>query len=142
MTVLKILGFLFAIGAILALAGAINDKFEKNFNFAIFSKSMAITQLINGLFFFIGKSWYDSAVANNGDKLNGEILMVIGVIIAISTIGVIYKKTNFMYGTIGSVIHIASLLFFSFIGSFLFILYIIGNIILIFTAKPVYVVNK
>ena len=47
---------------------------------------MAITQLINGLFFFVGKSWYDSAVVHNGDKLNGEILMGLGVIIAISTI--------------------------------------------------------
>lgn len=142
MTVLKILGFFFAFCAIVGLIEMINSKFEKNFNFAIFSKPMAITQLINGLFFFVGKSWYDSAVVHNGDKLNGEILMALGVIIAISTIVMIYKRTNLMYGTLGSVIHIASLLFFSFIGSFLFILYVIGNIILIFTSKPVYVVNK
>lgn len=142
MTALKILGFIIAIITIITLATMLNDKYVKTFNFAIFSKVMAITQLINGLCFFFGKIWYDNAVAHNGDKLNGQVVMGLGIFIAIVTIIVIYQKTNFLYGTIGTIIHLGTLAFFSFIGAPLFVIYVIGNIVLLFSSKPVYVVNK
>lgn len=142
MLVLKILEWLVIIFVVIAAASALNEKYIEKFQFAIFSKAMAIAQLITGLCFFFGKEWYIHAIKNKGDILNGQILIGLGVVIGLITIITIYQRTNFTYGTIGNVINLGSLAFFTFIGSYLFIIYVASNIFLFLTAKPVYVVNK
>lgn len=130
MTALKIVGFIIGIIIILSLIGTMNETYLEKFNFAIFSKPMVIGQAIIGLCFFIGREWYVSAIAHNGDKLNGLVLIGLGAVITISVIIYIYYMTNFIYGTIGTIVYIAALVFFAFI-SYLIILFLMGYFILI-----------
>ena len=130
MLVLKILGFIAIVIIILILLGLMNAKYLEKFNFAIFSVPMVIGQFITGLCFFIGREWYISAIAHNGDKLNGLVLIGFGAVITISVIIYIYYMTNFAYGTIGTIVYIAALVFFAFM-SYLIILFLIGYFILI-----------
>lgn len=131
MLVLKILGFIAIVIIILILLGLMNAKYLEKFNFAIFSVPMVIGQFITGLCFFIGREWYISAIAHNGDKLNGLVLIGFGAVITISVIIYIYYMTNFIYGTIGTIVYIAASVFFVFI-SYLIILFLMGYFILIF----------
>ena len=68
--------------------------------------------------------------------------MGVGAAIAIFYIIISYYRTNIIYGTIGAGINLTTLLFFTFIGGYLFIIYVIFNIILLSSAKPVYVINR
>ena len=111
MTALKIVGFIIGIIIILSLIGTMNETYLEKC-------------------FFIGREWYVSAIAHNGDKLNGLVLIGLGAVITISVIIYIYYMTNFIYGTIGTIVYIAALVFFAFI-SYLIILFLMGYFILI-----------
>ena len=145
MLVLKILGFLAIIITIFTLAKKLNKKFIEKFNFPVFSIANFVFIFIDGLLLGCGKKWYKDAIANNGDKLNGLILLGIGIVLAICIILAYYHQTNFIYGTIGSVINlsfVALIYFFSSVIIALIIIGIVGTILGASSAKPVYVINK
>lgn len=145
MLVLKILGFLAIVITIFTLAKKLNQKFLEKFNFPVFSIANFVFIFIDGLLLGYGKEWYKDAIANNGDKLNGLILLGIGAVLAICIILVYYRQTNFIYGTIGSVISLSLVGLIYFLSSViiaLIVIGIVGTILGAFSAKPVYVVNK
>lgn len=86
--------------------------------------------------------WYQEAAKTNGDTLNGIVLLVLGGIITLGILISSYRKTDVIFGTLAAVIHIFLLILMTYLGVPLFIFYIIGSLILIFSSKPVYVVNK
>lgn len=135
MLVLKILGFIAIVIIILILVGLMNDKYLEKFNFTIFSAPMVVGQVITGLSLFFGKEWYFSAVAHNGDTLNGLVLGGLGIVIGISTIVYIYYMTNFIYGTIGTIVYIVGIVFFTLL-SYLFIIFLMGYFILLCLSSP------
>lgn len=142
MLVLKILGIITGIIIIYTIIQKLNRKCIEKFDFPLYSRGMSIGYFISGLFLFFGWVWYNYALQEKKDILNGQILMGVGAAIAIFYIIISYYRTNIIYGTIGAGINLTTLLFFTFIGGYLFIIYVIFNIILLSSAKPVYVINR
>lgn len=142
MLVLKILGIVIGIIIIYTIIQKLNRKCIEKFDFSLYSRGMSTGYFISGLFLFFGWVWYNYALQEKTDILNGQVLMGVGALIAMFYIIISYYRTNIIYGTIGAVINLTTLLFFTFIGGYLFIIYVIFNIILLSSAKPVYIINK
>ncbi|MGL4687530.1 MAG: hypothetical protein ACRCVS_02465 [Fusobacteriaceae bacterium] len=141
MFVLKILGGLFVIFTIFGGLSLLNDSCIKKYNHSFISKGMLIFQATAGTFIFVGKIWYDSALAGNGDVLNGQILIGIGIGLVITYILYLYSVFNLVFGTIGLIMTLIFLFLYIYIGIPCIIIYIIISIIVSASAKTVRVVN-
>lgn len=142
MLVLKILGVIAIIIGIISVVGILNQKCMEKFQVPLFSKGTAGGIFIAAICLFAGMLWYQEALKSKGDTLNGIVLLALGGIITIGILISSYRKTDIIFGTLAAVIHIFLLVLMTYIGVPLFIIYIIGTLILIFSSKPVYVVNK
>lgn len=99
MTVLFILGSIAAVLILLLIVNGINDFSEKRFGYQFFNYANLTIISIAYFMIIFGGQWYSEALANNGDLLNGELLVGIGVVILISTLINHIKKTTFWFGT-------------------------------------------
>ena len=142
MLVLKVLGVIAIIIGIISVVGILNQKCMEKFQVPLFSKGTAGGIFIAAICLFAGMLWYQEALKSKGDTLNGIVLLALGGIITIGILISSYRKTDIIFGTLAAVIHISLLVLMTYIGVPLFIIYIIGTLILIFSSKPVYVVNK
>ncbi|WP_443862928.1 hypothetical protein [Fusobacterium ulcerans] len=142
MLVLKVLGVIAIIIGIISVVGILNQKCMEKFQVPLFSKGTAGGIFIAAICLFAGMLWYQEALKSKGDTLNGIVLLALGGIITIGILISSYRKTDIIFGTLAAVIHIFLLVLMTYIGVPLFIIYIIGTLILIFSSKPVYVVNK
>lgn len=142
MLVLKVLGVIAIIIGIISVVGILNQKCMEKFQVPLFSKGTAEGIFIAAICLFAGMLWYQEALKSKGDTLNGIVLLALGGIITIGILISSYRKTDIIFGTLAAVIHIFLLVLMTYIGVPLFIIYIIGTLILIFSSKPVYVVNK
>lgn len=142
MLVLKVLGVIAIIIGIISVVGILNQKCMEKFQVPLFSKGSASATFIAAICLFAGLLWYQEALKSKGDTLNGIVLLVLGGIITIGILISSYRKTDIIFGTLAAVIHIFLLVLMTYIGVPLLIIYIIGTLILIFSSKPVYVVNK
>lgn len=142
MLVLKILGVIAVIIVIITVVSILNQKCIEKFQVPLFSKGTAGSIFIAATCLFIGMIWYQKAVKANGDTLNGIVLLALGGLITIGILISSYRKTDIIFGTLAAVIHLFLLVLMTYLGVPLFIIYIIGSLILIFSSKPVYVVNK
>lgn len=142
MLVLKILGVVALIISMLVGVNILNKKCLEKFQVPLFSLVTTIGILIAAGCIFIGMIWYENAIKSKGDISNGIVLLAIGGIIMLGIIIYSYWKTNFIYGSIATIIHLFLLALMMLVGIPLFLLYIVGSIALFFTSKPVYVVNK
>lgn len=142
MLVLKVLGVIAIIIGIISVVGILNQKCMEKFQVPLFSKGTAGGIFIAAICLFAGMLWYQEALKSKEDTLNGIVLLALGGIITIGILISSYRKTDIIFGTLAAVIHIFLLVLMTYIGVPLFIIYIIGTLILIFSSKPVYVVNK
>lgn len=142
MLVLKVLGVIAIIIGIISVVGILNQKCMEKFQVPLFSKGTAGGIFIAAICLFAGMLWYQEALKSKGDTLTGIVLLALGGIITIGILISSYRKTDIIFGTLAAVIHIFLLVLMTYIGVPLFIIYIIGTLILIFSSKPVYVVNK
>ncbi len=67
------------------------DRFDYNFVRTSFVMIIAVLLMISGL------NWYNESLINNGDVLNGLILMMIGGLIAVGLAFYTIWKTNLIY---------------------------------------------
>lgn len=104
MLVLKIFGIFLVVCLIFNGISELNKSCKEKFNRSFISAETIGFQVVIGTFIFVGKSWYKSALTNNGDILNGQLLIGLGIISGIGYIIHLYKTTNFLYGTIGMII--------------------------------------
>lgn len=141
MLVLKVLLLIIFVIGLIIFINFINTIYEEKFEFRPFSKGMFTMQIIISACILGGMMWYDKIKGGNGDLLNPIIIIILGIIILIATIIYTYKKTNLIYGTVANFINLL-ILFIASYAMILFVLWCILNIIVIMTAKPVYVVNK
>lgn len=142
MLILKILGILIGITVIYILIQKLNKKCIEKFYIPLYSRGMSIGYLISGIFLLFGWNSFRYALQEKNDILNAQILMGIGALIAIFYVVIGYYRTNILYGTIGTGINLATLVFFIFVEGYLFIIYVIFNIILFNSAKPIYIIHR
>lgn len=107
MTVLYILGVIFAIVALLSVVAFINALSEKLYEYQFFSfANLVIVGIAYALLYF-GWSWYNSALTNNGDSLNGLLLMAFGSATLTWLVGTHIKHTSFYFGLFFSLVQLA-----------------------------------
>lgn len=119
-----------------------NNHCALKFGHAFFTKrAFYFTAAAIGVY-AVGQMWRSDAQHTHGDTLNGIVLMVIGALIAAWLVFDNVKRTNPVYGTLGSA---ASLGLFSVLAWVWLPLMAIGLVcyfIMLASAKPVYVVNR
>lgn len=137
MTVLYFLGIGAIVVFILMLIGWINNISQRKFHYEFFSMGNLIATGIAYFLIYFGNNWYMKELAKNGDLLNGQLLIWIGVGIILSMLFIHIKNTTFLFGLI--------------IGIFQLLIYIpatiIGGFILLVMmawlseTRPVYRIN-
>lgn len=76
------------------------DRFDYNFVRTSFVMIIAVLLMISGL------NWYNESLINNGDVLNGLILMMIGGVITIGLMSYTIWKTNLIYAILITVLQL------------------------------------
>ena len=137
MTVLTIIGVLIVL-ALLALSIQLaNEHSTKVYGYEIFNIGNFILSVIAYLAIYFGNSWYMEALREQGDILNGVLLMGIGIIVLLWIIYNNIKKSSLVYGLTMSIITellyaaATPLVFFAFIMAIAFFA----------QTKPVYNIN-
>lgn len=120
MLMLKILLGVGVIFVLIALITFINNLYEEKFQIKPFSAKLLIFQILSGSCFYIAYHWYEKIKKSGGDKLNPIVLFILGVIIAILLCVYIYKKTDLVYGTLGSLINFGLI----YIGAYAIVVFI------------------
>jgi len=138
MTVLTIIGILSLVAIVYMLMMLFDDYTYKNYNYEFFQWNSFIIMAGSYLSIFIGKDMYVKALANNGDILNGQLLIIFGAIALIYVFIINIKNTNLLVGTFGSIFQFtiyAVLTVISFFALLVIVLFLSQT-------KPVYVINK
>ena len=137
MTVLTIIGVLIVL-ALLALSIQLaNEHSTKVYGYEIFNIGNFIVSVLAYLGIYFGNSWYMDALREQGDILNGVLLMGIGIIVLLWIIYNNIKKSSLIYGLTMSIVTellyaaATPLVFFAFIMAIAFYS----------QAKPVYNMN-
>jgi len=81
MTVLTIIGILIGLYLIYILTQKLNSFTQCRYNYELFESGSAIIVSIGYYCLFFGYGLYQEALSNNGDILNGIILMGLGTIL-------------------------------------------------------------
>ena len=138
MTVLTILGILVLAALLYVLVLFINKFTEQKYEYTFFNITNFALVTIGYTFIYFGNSWYKSALSTNADLLNGELIMVFGVMFVLSALIYNVKKTSLFAGIGLTLFQYMIYLPLAYL-SFLALLVAIG-----FAAqtKPVYTINK
>lgn len=111
------------------------DRFDYNFVRTSFVMIIAVLLMISGL------NWYNESLINNGDVLNGLILMMIGGVITIGLMSYTIWKTNLIYAILITVLQLG-------ISPLLIVFFVVMaglkvlSALLSPVAKPVYIVDR
>jgi len=118
MTVVYILSTLFVVGLILVLVNKINVMSESRYGYTFFTWDNLVYTAVGYIFIFFGREWYTEALDKNGDILNGQILIAIGLIIIIALLYTHIKNTSLYFGMIVGVVQLILYLPASVVGFF------------------------
>lgn len=141
MTVLKIISIILVIIFFIKMISIFNNHCEKKFNFKFFSTSSFIIAATSVALAGGGYEWYKYSLLNNGDTLNGIILISLSVIILCILVYHNYKKTNLLYGSLGTILQLGLFIPIAYIGMPLIILTLIAIIANGARVKPVRIVK-
>lgn len=123
MLVLKIIGVLLVGLAFLYCVMQFNNHCNNKFGYVFFNKTALIIVTIAVIFFMIGSSWYSSALKDDGDTLNGIVLMIISALICVAVFIFNIKKSNLLYGFFGSAVQITVFSVIASLGIIILIIY-------------------
>jgi len=138
MTVLLTIGVFLLIFFVYGFTIKFNNYTYGKYKYEFFQiKSLCHTSISYALLYF-GNNSYQDAVLKNGDILNGQLLVLFGLIGLITLIAINLSKTGFIIGVIGSIFQ---LLIYSVIAVFGFV---VSICLLGFFAqtKPVFNINS
>jgi len=138
MLVIKIVGGILLLLVLIALIANFHRWIERKYRFDFFGEKLFATAFVSNVLLYFGHSWYIDAIKDNGDELNGVLLMVFG---AVGTLYIIYqniKKSAFFPGLLISCIQLPLFVLGSFYGAIM----LIGVFAALGSAKPVYTINQ
>jgi magnesium-transporting ATPase (P-type) len=138
--VLTILVGLALIFAALVAGAKFNAHCEARFGHKFFTRNAFFCLLITFAFVMIGGSIYHEAAISGGDKLNGVLLIAVGVVIAVVLAFINFRRTDAVYGIGGTVIQFVVLGALAYIAVPLLIMFFVLSIL--FAAAPRYVVVR
>ncbi|EJG1885594.1 hypothetical protein BS049_RS22960 [Vibrio parahaemolyticus] len=129
MLVLEIVGGLLVVAAILFLLHSFDKHYDRKFGHRFFKLSAFIILAVAVGFEWGGQLWYESALKEGGDTLNGVACMAIGAVIVSGVVIYNLKKTNLFYGLLGSIVQVAILGTLAYLSIPIFIALVIFRII-------------
>lgn len=142
MLVLKILGVILIIAAVVFGLRFFNDHCDEKFSYRFFTASSFWATAGSLGLLLLGYWWRSKALESGGDALNGIVVMALGAIVAAGLVYFNFKKTNFVYGVGGSVLQISVFSILAYIGVFVAIV----GLVLMFVSEAgvqrVRVINK
>ncbi|PMS19751.1 hypothetical protein C0Z18_13045 [Trinickia dabaoshanensis] len=142
MLVIKLLAVVAVIAALVLGITMFNQHCAEKFGHAFFTKkAFYLTAAALGLI-AVGNIWRHSSIQSHGDTLNGLVLMILGTLMACWMIYVNIRRTDAVYGIGGSVAQLGLFSVLAWVWLPLMVLALIGQFLLLMTAKPVYVVNR
>lgn len=136
------------ITGILVFAGVIwgflafNNHCENRFDYKFFTVVSFFTVGASLLLIHLGNEWRLTSIQENGDILNGIVLMIIGGLVALTLGFFNFKNTNIAYGLGGSAVQLTVFGALAYLGIFILIVGLMLAIIGSLGAERVYVVNK
>ena len=137
MKVLTIIGILIFIYVVYKLVQEFNEYTYDKYRYEFFDMSSYLIIAISYIFLYFGNNIYRNALASNGDILNGQILIFIGLIGLIFMFIVNLKNTNFLIGIIGTIFQFILYSVLAVVGIFALLL----AIAFFSETKPVYTIN-
>lgn len=139
---LKILLAVGLVAALLATFFKFNAHCEHKFRYRFFTKEAYFFAVFADILILFGISVWQSAVTHHGDKLNGVVIIALGIGVLGWLFYRNFRETNFLYGLLGSALQIVLL---AFVGGaalpFVVMLFFV-RAVLFSDAMPVYIVNK
>jgi len=137
MTVLAIIGIGIGLFLIYMAMEKIDEYSNRVYHYDFFNMENFSIAFVGNLLVYFGTSWYKSALAHNGDTLNGVLLLFFGLCILFLLLYINVVQTDLLFGVSVSVFQftlyaIASV--FVFIG-------LLMAVVWMAQAKPVYNIN-
>ncbi|WP_144030192.1 hypothetical protein [Burkholderia sp. AU16741] len=142
MLVIKLIIAIAAIAAIVFGVLKFNKHCLDKFGHAFFTKPAFYATAAALVLLIAGNYWRHSAEISHGDTLNGIALMALGAAVACWLVYVNIRRTDVIYGIGGSVVQLGLFSALAWVSLPLMALVLIGQFLLIMSAKPVYVVNR
>jgi hypothetical protein len=142
MLVLKILGIVALIASVLAALYFFNEHCDKKFSYRFFTTPSFVASAVALVLLIAGNSWRVDALQSGGDVLNGVVVMGLGVLVALGLIYFNFRRTNFLYGTGGTVLQLLVFSVLAYIGIFVFIIAFVLGVIANIGVQRVHVVKK
>ncbi|MDP1905496.1 MAG: hypothetical protein Q8M09_14820 [Pseudomonadota bacterium] len=106
MLALKIIG---VVSLVIGLAWsliAFDARCYERYAYNFFTRKTLLKIAIAIVFLYGGYAWFNNAVANKNDTLNGLVLMAIGVVIVVILAYQNYKNTDWLHGTAGTALQL------------------------------------
>ncbi|MGU7843796.1 hypothetical protein ACV22V_30565 [Burkholderia sp. AW33-5] len=142
MLVIKLIIAIAAIAAVVLGITKFNQHCLNKFGHAFFTKPAFYATTVALVLLIAGNYWRHSAELSHGDTLNGIALMALGTAVACWLVYVNVRRTDAIYGIGGSVVQLGLFSALAWVSLPLMALVLIGQFLLIMSAKPVYVVNR
>ncbi|MFV1874050.1 MAG: hypothetical protein ACMZ64_12080 [Oleiphilus sp.] len=142
MLVLKIIGVLIILGGAYRAIVAINDFSHDKYGYCFFTPIAFYTLAASWALFLVGYLWFDSSAGI--DKLNGAIIIVIGLSVALYQIYYNFKRSSLLFGLGGTVLQLSVFGILAYIGTIFLVIGVVCVVALAFLSptQSVYVVNK
>lgn len=138
MEVLSIIGIIVGLILVASFVKYTNGYSQRVYNYEIFNKENFVISLLGYVAIYFGNYSYMEALKVHGDLLNGELLVVLGVLFFLAVLYRNIKFTSFLYG-FGMTL-VTELLYVAAVPVALFILFCI--MMFLADTKPVYCVNR
>lgn len=107
MLVLKILGGIFVLFSFLLAITIFDEYCDDKFEHRFFNIKSFIILIVIVAMLIIGDNWYENALRDHGDSLNGLVLMGLGGLILLGLVIYNLSQAGFIFGFIGSVIQVS-----------------------------------
>lgn len=141
MMILSLLAWAAIIIGYVVLTTWINNFCRRKFGRAFLTLPVFIWVSVCTAFFAGGGYWYQHATLNDGDTLNGLLLMGVGLVIVLGLYWYNIRTTNFLVGFIATTLVVGVFSTIAVVAAPLLIFLAIGCIALLFDTKPVWIIN-
>jgi len=137
MLVLKIIGIIVALVITYFIVEKLNKYTMKKYKYEFVEWYSYLIVAFSYGFIYLGWLIYENALKVNGDILNGQILVGIGILGLFYMLVINIKKTNFFMGLFGTIFQFTIYLALAVVGAIVFLIVSAA----LSETKPVYNVN-
>lgn len=142
MLVIKCLLAIALVGLLFFALVRFNEHCSSRFGHQFFTREIFVWIVVAQGLFIVGGLWWQSALKQHGDTLNGMIIVAGGALAVGWIVYRNFRETNLLYGVMGSALQIVLFVVLGWIVlPFMAMLFLL-RALLYSDAKPVYIVNK